>query len=144
LKILSNTISGTINVIHFNVIKKILIVDDDKFLCKTVSDILKAEGYSIKIVHDGESAVNKLKGEKFNLMIVDYKLNEKNGLQVLEESKQIDPSLITIMISAYANKKVRARAKKLGTYTFLDKPFNIMKLIRAVNKGLSKKKDDIQ
>ncbi|NQV17252.1 MAG: response regulator [Armatimonadetes bacterium] len=124
--------------------KKILIVDDDKFLCKTVSDILKAEGYSIKIVHDGESAVNKLKGEKFNLMIVDYKLNEKNGLQVLEESKQIDPSLITIMISAYANKKVRARAKKLGTYTFLDKPFNIMKLIRAVNKGLSKKKDDIQ
>jgi len=123
---------------------KILIVDDDMALCKTISHILKAEGYYIKIAYDGESALNKLKDERFNLMIVDSKLNEKNGLQVLEESKQIDPSLITIMISAYGNKKIRAKAKKLGAYSFLDKPFNIMKLIKTVNKALLKNDDNIQ
>jgi len=123
---------------------KILIVDDDMALCKTISHILKAEGYYIKIAYDGESALNKLKDERFNLMIVDSKLNEKNGLQVLEESKQIDPSLITIMISAYGNKKIRAKAKELGTYSFLDKPFNIMKLIKTVNKALLKNDDNIQ
>ena len=123
---------------------KILIVDDDMALCKTISHILKAEGYYIKIAYDGESALNKLKDERFNLMIVDSKLNEKNGLQVLEESKQIDPSLITIMISAYGNKQVRAKAKELGTYSFLNKPFNIMKLIKTVNKALLKNDDNIQ
>ena len=116
---------------------KILIVDDDKDLCKIFSDILKEEGYFVKIAYDGESAINKLKDKKYNLMILDYKLNDdKNGLQVLEEAKQIDPSLITIMISAYGNKEVRARAKKLGTYSFLDKPFNIKRLINIVNKAL--------
>ncbi len=123
---------------------KILLVDDDKDLCKIVSDVLKEEGYFVKIAYDGESAVNKLKDEKFNLMILDYKLGEKNGLQVFEESKQINPSLITIMISAYGNKKVRARAKELGTYSFLDKPFNIKRLVNIVNKALLEYKDNIQ
>ena len=123
---------------------KILIVDDDKDLCKIFSDILKEEGYFVKIAY-GESAINKLKDKKYNLMVLDYKLkDDKNGLQVLEEAKQIDPSLITIMISAYGNKEVRARAKKLGTYSFLDKPFNIMKLIKTVNKALLKNDDNTQ
>ena len=124
---------------------RILIVDDDKDLCKIFSDILKEGGYFVKIAYDGESAINKLKDKKYNLMVLDYKLkNDKNGLQVLEEAKQIDPSLITIMISAYGNKEIRARAKKLGAYSFLDKPFNIMKLIKTVNKALLKNDDNIQ
>jgi len=117
---------------------KILLVDDDKDFCKIVSDVLKEEGYVVKIAYDGESALNKLKDEKYHLMILDYKLGEKNGLQVFEESKKINPSLITIMISAYGNKKVRARAKELGTYSFLDKPFNIKRLVNIVNKALIK------
>ena len=69
-------------------------------------------------------------------MILDYKLIEKNGLQVLEESKQIDPSLITIMISAYPNKQIIKRAKELGTYSYIEKPFNINRLINTINKAL--------
>jgi len=115
---------------------KILLVDDDKDLCKIVSDVLKEEGYFVKIAYDGESAVNILKDQKFNLMILDYKLGEKNGLQVFEESKQIDPSLIIVMISAYGNTKVRARAKELGTYYFLDKPFNLKRFVTIINKAI--------
>jgi len=116
---------------------RILIVDDDKDLCKIVFDILKKEGYSVKIAYDGESAINKLKDKKYNLMILDYKLNDdKNGLQVLEEAKQIDPSLITIMISGYGNNQVRARAKEIGIYSFINKPFNIKSLVNIVNKAL--------
>jgi Response regulator containing CheY-like receiver, AAA-type ATPase, and DNA-binding domains len=135
LKILLNTIFGTIIAEYFSMIK-ILLVDDDKDFCEIVSDVLKEEGYTVKIANDGESAINKLENEKFILMILDYKLGDKNGLQVFEESKQINPSLITIMISAYGNTKVRARAKELGTYSFLDKPFNLNKLVTIVNKAL--------
>lgn len=123
---------------------KILLVDDDKDLCKIVSDILKKEGRFVRIAYDGESAINKLKSEKFGLMILDYKLSGKNGLQVFEESKQLSPSLPTIMISAYGNTEVRARAKSLGIYTFLDKPFNIKRLVKIVNRKILKHKDNMQ
>ncbi len=115
---------------------RILIVDDDRVLGNTISKILKAEGFIVKIVYDGESALIKLKNEEFDIMIIDFRLNAKNGLQVLEESNQINPALITILITAYASKRIRASAKELGAYSVLDKPFDITKLLNIINKAL--------
>jgi len=115
---------------------KILIVDDDRVLSKTISKILKAEGFTIKTVHDGESALNKLKNEEFDVMLLDYKLNGKNGLQVLEDSIQSNPELIAIFLTAYASKRVRESAKELGAYSVLDKPFDITKLLNTINAAL--------
>ncbi|MDP2940531.1 MAG: response regulator [Candidatus Omnitrophota bacterium] len=123
---------------------KILVIDDDRDLCRIISDILEEKGYIVSTAYDGKSALSKIKTQKFNLVILDYKLSGLNGLSsglgVLEALRQINPHLITIMISAYGTESVRLKAKELGAYAFLDKPFNINELIRVVKRALREQK----
>ncbi|MEW5767340.1 MAG: response regulator [bacterium] len=119
---------------------KVLVVDNDRDMCQVVSDILKEEGYNVSIAHDGETALDRLKKHRFDAMILDYKLSGISGLTVLEKAHQIRPSIQTIMISAYGTSSTKARAKELGAYDFLDKPFDIKKVVRIVKNALAKKK----
>lgn len=118
---------------------KILVIDNDRDMCCVVADVLKEENHRVNIAHDGESALSRIRRQRFDLMIVDYKLFGISGLTLLEEAREIRPSLITIMISAFGNECVRARAKRLGAYEFLDKPFHIKKLAKVVRKALNKR-----
>jgi DNA-binding response OmpR family regulator len=112
--------------------KKILVVDNDKDLCDLISDIMKEEGYSVKKVYDGNSALNEIIGGKYDVMIIDNKLSGISGINVIERSKYLNPSIKTIMISAYGNTNTKLRARDLGVYDFLDKPFDIKKLLSRV------------
>lgn len=118
----------------------ILIVEDDRDMCNVISDILKEEGYMVDRVYVAESVTKKIKRKKYDLMILDYKLPGSSGLTVLEEAKQIRPKLRVMMISAYGNEYVKAKAKELGSVNFLDKPFDLKKLVRNVKKILANKK----
>ena len=120
-----------------------LIVDNDKDMCKIISDVLKAEGLKkVDIAYDGESAFAKFKKQPYDLMLLDYKLPGMSGLTVLEKTHQIRPNLKTIMISAFGDDSTRARAKELGAYAFLDKPFNIKRLAKVVKETLRKNHND--
>ena len=118
----------------------ILVVEDDRDMCKVISDILKEEGYLVDIAYDPELAMRKIKRKKYHLMILDYKLPGSSGLIVLEEAKQIRPKLRVMMISAYGNEYVKAKAKELGSVNFLDKPFDVKKTVKNIKKILSNKK----
>ncbi|MBU4601912.1 response regulator [bacterium] len=111
---------------------KILIVDDDLDMCQIISDILKEEGYSVNSSNTGEDALIKIKKNHYDLIVLDYKLNGISGLVVLEKALQMMPSLKIIMISAFGDKLIKARARKLGIGDFIDKPFDIKRLIQAV------------
>ena len=112
--------------------KKILIVDDDKDLCNLISDIMEENGYSVKKVYDGNSALNEIVCGKYDVMIIDNKLAGISGINVIERTKYLNPEVRTIMISAYGNTNTRLKARDLGVYDFLDKPFDITKLISRV------------
>ena len=99
--------------------------------------MLSEAGIKVNIAYDGESALAKAKKHHYDLMLLDYKLPGISGLTVLEKIHQIRPSLKTIMISAFGDASTRARAKELGAYAFLDKPFNIDKLVKVVKKALN-------
>ena len=71
-------------------------------------------------------------------MILDYRLPGISGLTVLEKTQQIRPNLRTIMVSAFGNDANRARARKLGAYAFIDKPFDIDSLVKVATKALKK------
>lgn len=116
--------------------KKILIVDDDKDLCNLISDILKEDGYSVKKVYDGNTALNEIISNKYDVMIIDNKLSGISGINVIERSKYLNSSIKTIMISAYGNTKTKLRARDLGVYDFLDKPFDIKLLLSRVGEVL--------
>ena len=115
----------------------VLVVDNDKDMCRVISDVLKHAGIKVNIAYDGESALAKDKKRTFDLMLLDYKLPGISGITVLEKTHQIRPNLKTIMISAFGDDSTRARAKELGAYAFLDKPFNIEGLVRVVKKALN-------
>ena len=116
----------------------VLVVDDNRDLGELTSEILKERGFRVNIAFDGESAVAKIKKQPYDLMLLDYRLPGISGLTVLEKTHQMRPSLKTIMISAFGDESTRARARELGAYAFLDKPFNIDGLVKVVKKALNR------
>jgi len=115
---------------------RVLVVDDNRDLGKLTSEILKERGFRVNIAFDGVSALARIKQEPYDLMILDYRLPGISGLTVLERTLHIRPNLKTIMISAFGDDSTRTRAKELGAYAFLDKPFNIDKMVKVVKKAL--------
>ena len=111
---------------------KILVVDDDLDMCQIISDILKEEGYSVHSSYNGEDALMKIKKNHYDLIVLDYKLNEMTGLMVLEKALQMIPSLKVMMISAFGDTSVKARARELGVSDFLDKPFDLKRFTQGV------------
>ena len=118
---------------------KILIVDDDQDMCEILSDFLKDEGYAVITASDGESALSSIKNKKYDLLILDYQLHGNNGLYVLKKAHQIDSSLIAIMMSAFGSEQIRSQAQELGVYDFVEKPFDMEKMVKAVNQALRQK-----
>ena len=119
---------------------KILVVDNDRDMCWLIASILEEEDLYVDIAYDVKSALVKINHYQYEVMILDYKLSGLSGLTVLEKTHQIKPSIVTIMISAFGNEFVRLKAKELGAYAFLDKPFNIDGLKRMVKKALAEQK----
>jgi len=107
---------------------RILIVDDEKDMCNFVSKFIKEDGYHSETVHKGKQALGKIKKKRYDLIILDYRLPDISGLEVLREISQLRPKLPVIMISAYGNEAIEEKANKLGAIAFLDKPFDLLKL----------------
>ena len=117
---------------------KILVVDDNLDMCQIISDILKEGGYSVHSSYNGEDALMKIKKNHYDLIVLDYILNEMSGLMVLEKALQMIPSLKVMMISAFGDKSIKARARELGVSDFLDKPFDIKRFVQAVQDILTR------
>ena len=119
---------------------KILVVDDDKDMCEILSDFLKDEGYLVIIAYDGEVALNSIENRNYDLLILDYRLHGIDGLHVLKKAHQIDASLIAIMMSAFGSEQIRSQAQELGAYDFVEKPFDMERMVTTVNQALSQVK----
>ena len=111
---------------------KILVVDNNLDMCQIISDILKEEGYSVNSSYNGEDALMKIKKNHYDLIVLDYKLNGISGLVIIEKALQMIPSLKVMMISAFGDKPIKVRARKLGVRDFLDKPFDLNRFIQVV------------
>ena len=118
---------------------RIIIVDDDKDMCQLISEILREESYEVNISYNGEDALSKIKENSYDLVILDYKLFGISGLVALEKARQIKPLIKVIMISAFGNDSTKAKARELGAFDFIDKPFDIKRFIQAVQDILIKK-----
>jgi len=118
---------------------RILIVDDDKDMCQLISEILREESYEVNISYNGEDALSKIKENSYDLVILDYKLFGISGLVALEKARQIKPLIKVIMISAFGNDYTKAKARELGAFDFIDKPFDIEILTQKVKDILIKK-----
>ncbi|MBI5787256.1 MAG: sigma-54-dependent Fis family transcriptional regulator [Candidatus Schekmanbacteria bacterium] len=117
---------------------RILIVDDEREICRTLSDILQDEGYETLTIGSGEEALPLVEAEGLDLVILDIWLPGIDGLEVLRQIKQIKPDLDVVMISGHGNIDTAVKATKLGAYDFIEKPLSLEKILLVVSHALDK------
>jgi DNA-binding NtrC family response regulator len=116
--------------------ERVLVVDDEYLIRFTLEQNLKKEGYELITAETGEEALEKLKEEAPDLVLLDIKLPGMDGYEVLEKALKIDPSLIAIMITAFDDVERVVRAIKLGAFDYITKPFDFNKVRLSIEKAL--------
>lgn len=114
----------------------ILIVDDDVLMCETLSDIMQSLGYRSEYTTHLAEAKGKLKETFYNILMVDLKLSDGDGLELLKYAKEINPETITIVITGYASLESSISALNEGAFGYLQKPLNIEEVKILINKAL--------
>ena len=112
--------------------KRILIIEDDKSISEILKDYLEMSGYEVKCVFDGDSGLECIKNEDFDLIILDLMLPQKDGFDILKEisdTKQI-PVLI---VSAKCEETFKIKGLNLGADDYITKPFGMGELVARVN-----------
>ena len=120
--------------------QKILVVDDDPDFRWIVGAILRGEGFNVLEADGRDSALNTLQNKTPDLVLLDYRMPEYNGLVVAEEVLKRFPSMPIIMITAYADVDSAISAMKMGVYDYIMKPVNNTELIFTVQRALEKQK----
>jgi len=102
--------------------EKILVVDDEAIVRESIRDWLKMSGYVVSTAESGEEALMMIEKEEFDIMVLDIRLQDESGLNVLAKAKSIKPNLKSIIITAYPTEDTVTEAKKLGAIDYLIKP----------------------
>ncbi len=116
--------------------KSILLVEDEKILRISLTDALKAEGYTVFPVAGGEEALAALTEGEFSLVITDIRLPGADGAEVLRKSLAESPSTPVIMMTAYGSIKDAVAAIRYGAFDYVTKPFDLDEMLVTVAKAL--------
>jgi two-component system, NtrC family, response regulator AtoC len=103
---------------------RILVVDDEEIVRESLSGWLAKDGYTLDTAEDGPTALDRLKRDRWSILLVDLKMPGMDGLQVLETAKQMQPDLAVVIMTAYATVETAVEAMKHGAYDYLVKPFD--------------------
>lgn len=123
---------------------KILVIDDERGIREGCRRVLQAEGYGVSTAEDGETGRRLSSSGGFDLLLVDVKLPGVDGIQLVREVHQLDPTLVCVMITGYATLDTAIRATKSGAYDILPKPFTPDELVAKVEKALSRRRLELE
>ncbi|HYX70113.1 MAG TPA: sigma-54 dependent transcriptional regulator [Terriglobales bacterium] len=118
----------------------ILIVDDEAAIRESLETLLEMEGYEVELASTGEEGLARLANRPFDLMLLDFALPDRNGLEVLQELRQRDGQLAVIMITAYGTVENAVRAMQGGAVNFIQKPWDNEKLLADVRAVLGRRR----
>ena len=102
---------------------KILVVDDEKDICKVLEFLLKSEGYAVSVAYNGEEALEKLKKDHFDVVITDLKMDKVDGVAVLEKTKELSSDTAVVIMTAFASVESAVNIMKKGASDYIVKPF---------------------
>ncbi|MGQ9665237.1 MAG: sigma-54-dependent transcriptional regulator [bacterium] len=117
---------------------RILIVDDERKICEILKDILEGEGYNIDFVLSGYDAIKKIQKDSFDLVLLDIKLPDIDGLNVLKRIKEINAEIGVVMISAFGTVSLAVEALKNGADDFIEKPLETKRILTFIKNYLEK------
>ncbi len=119
--------------------RRVLVIDDEKAIRETLSEILTDEGYAVTSVESGEEGLKRLKEENFDLAFLDVWLRDRDGLSILEAADGRLQDVPVVMISGHANVETAVRAVRLGAYDFLEKPLALERVILTAQKAIERR-----
>ena len=123
-----------------NMENRILIVDDEQSMRELLSIMLRKEGYAVVTAENGEKALAAIQTDIFDLVITDLKMPNMDGLSLLRAIKESSPDIIVIMMTAFGTMEGAERARSLGAYDYIGKPFNNDEIKLVIQNALEKRR----
>ena len=112
--------------------KKVLIIDDEKIICKGCTLVLSEKGYQCNCSLSGVTGLEMALNNSYDVLLLDMKLKDMNGMEILKTVKKNKPEIYIIVITGYSTVKDTVKAMKLGANDYISKPFNDDDIIIAV------------
>ncbi|HXS55094.1 MAG TPA: sigma-54 dependent transcriptional regulator [Hanamia sp.] len=116
----------------------VLIIDDEKSIRKTLTEILRYEGYKIDEASDGEEGLAKFKEKTYDLVLCDIKMPKLDGIEFLEKAKEINNEVPIIIISGHGNIETAVEAVKKGAYDYISKPPDLNRMLITLRNAMDK------
>ena len=115
-----------------NKIKNILIIEDEKDLCWLLFNTLSSKGYNVVTANSKKEGILSLKRERPDLVFLDLKLPDGDGMKVLSKIKKTNPMTLVNIVSAYGSEETKEEARRKGVYSFIDKPFTEKEILKSI------------
>lgn len=122
---------------------KILVVDDEEKICRSLKALLAIKGYAVETSQKGDSALEMLKRGGYDLLLSDIKIPQFDGLKLLREAKSFDPHLMVILITGYGSLESAKAAINQGAFDYLTKPIESQELLDSVNSAIKRRKEEL-
>jgi len=117
---------------------RILVVDDDKSIRKTLEAILKGEGYYVQTAENGKQAIEKTHSGYYNLALIDIRLPDMEGTELLTRMKDTTPKMRKIIITGYPSLQNAVEALNKEANAYILKPFDLIKTLETIREELKK------
>jgi DNA-binding NtrC family response regulator len=118
----------------------ILVIEDKESMAEMLRETLESEGYRVLIAEEGEKGIKFLKENRIDLVLTDLKVPIKDGIEVLKASKEENPMVPVIIMTAYGSVETAVEAMKLGAFDFITKPFDTDHLLMLIKRAIETQK----
>lgn len=122
----------------------VLVVDDDAVIRKTLSQILKTEGYSVLTAETGKQAIAASKKRFFNVALIDVRLQDMEGTALIDKLKEMEPRMIRIIVTGYPSMDSAIEAVNRNADGYILKPVDVQELLAMVERQLKKQREDLE
>lgn len=120
---------------------KLLLVDDEEEFVKTLADRLKMRDLESDTVHDGDQALSFVEDKEPDVMVLDLRMPNVDGIEVLERVKKAYPNIEVVILTGHGTEQDEERARRLGAFDYLEKPVDIDTLVDKLKKAFKRKLD---
>ncbi|MCG6188354.1 sigma-54-dependent transcriptional regulator [Maribellus maritimus] len=119
---------------------KVLIIDDDNFICEILKKHLQNHKYDVQIAYTGKSAEQTIKKSNFDLILCDFRLPDTSGLELLQKIRAIKQEIPVVIMTAYADVRMAVKLMKMGASDYITKPIQQEELLSLIKKLVKKEK----
>src|SRR5450631_3371924 len=118
----------------------VLIIDDEAAIRESLQTLLEFEGYAVQVANDGQEGLTRIAEHPFDLVLLDFALPERNGIEILHDIRERDSDLPVIMITAYGTVENAVNAMQAGATNFIQKPWDNEKLLADVRTAVGRRR----